>query len=103
MNLQVNGAVAAAGGRAEDLEQRFLISSVSWPQYVALREMFDDRPSIRMTYLEGTLEIMSPSNIHGQVGAFLADLLRAYAVEKRVKLYHRGLVTFRNEAQQRGA
>jgi hypothetical protein len=44
-------------------EQRLVLSSVSWATYVMLRDSLD-HTNVRMTYLEGVLEIMSPSKRH---------------------------------------
>jgi len=44
-------------------EQRLVVSGVPWETYVMLREGLD-HTNLRMTYLEGTLEIMSPSRRH---------------------------------------
>lgn len=47
-----------------DSEQRLILSGVSWQQYGTLRLTLDDFPGLRITYLEGTLEIMTPSPEH---------------------------------------
>jgi hypothetical protein len=39
-------------------EQRLILFGVSWQQYETLRLTLDNYPGLRMTYLEGTLEIM---------------------------------------------
>ena len=50
--------------RTVDDGVRFILHGVSWGRYVLIRELLDDQPGLRMTYLEGTLEIMSPSREH---------------------------------------
>src|SRR5262249_338750 len=44
-------------------EQRILLTNVPWSTYVVLRDGVDS-PGVRMTYLKGWLEIMSPSKDH---------------------------------------
>lgn len=56
-------AVASALG-AEDPEKRFITSGVDWSQYDRLLSTLNDRVRYRVTYLESTLEIMSPSRSH---------------------------------------
>ncbi|MEZ2239509.1 hypothetical protein [Microcoleus sp.] len=51
---------------AESLpEQRVVLEGVSWQQYELLLATFgDDFPALRLSYLEGMLEIMSTSPLH---------------------------------------
>ena len=47
------------------LEQRVLLHGVDWRQYEGLLEVLGDNfPTLRMSYLEGTLEIMTNSPKH---------------------------------------
>jgi Uma2 family endonuclease len=87
--------------RAPD-EQRMLIHGVDWKSYVILRELFD-RPGLRMTYLEGALELMSPSPEHELWKTNIARLIELYAHIKGIDLYGYGSTTFRKEAVERGA
>jgi Uma2 family endonuclease len=83
-------------------EQRIVIGSVRWKDYVILREALEI-PGLRMTYLEGALEIMSPSRAHEVTKTILARLVETYAFLLRLRLNGYGSTTFRNEAKQRGA
>ncbi|MFM9264487.1 Uma2 family endonuclease [Tychonema sp. BBK16] len=84
-------------------EQRVILYDVTWEQYVQLSEMFvDDFP--RMTYLEGTLEIiMTTSPEHERLKTIIARLIETFAVEKLINLNGYGSATFRREAVRRGA
>ncbi|HWO18968.1 MAG TPA: Uma2 family endonuclease [Kofleriaceae bacterium] len=84
------------------VEQRMVINGVSWKDYVILREALDT-PGLRMTYCEGTLELMSPSRGHEFDKTTIARLVEQYAVLRRVRLNGYGSTTFRREAKQRGA
>lgn len=84
-------------------EQRIVVDGVSWDQYVAIRELLDDHPGLRMTYLEGALEIMSPSPEHERAKTMIARLIEAYAMDKRLRLNGYGSTTFKKEARERGA
>jgi len=46
---------------ADDPEEKFLTTGVSWNQYEDLLTKLGDHSRYRVTYLEGVLEIMSPS------------------------------------------
>lgn len=80
-------------------ERRFLLTGVPWATYVALRDSVDES---RMTYLEGRLELMSPSPRHEDVKKLIARLLEIYAFERRLDLRGFGETTFRREAVERG-
>ena len=84
-------------------EQRVILYDVTWEQYVQLSDMFvDEFP--RMTYLEGTLEIiMTTSPEHERLKKIIARLIETYAVERLINLNGYGSATFRREAVRRGA
>jgi Uma2 family endonuclease len=83
-------------------EQRLILSGVTWEQYETLRATLDDFPGLRMTYLEGELEIMSPSIDHEGIKTTLARLLEIYALERDLPLNGYGSTTFRKRARERG-
>lgn len=87
--------------REEQGEHRFLIHDVPWSTYCAMRDLLD-RPGLRMTYLAGTLELMSPSETHEVQKKVLARLLELWALERGVRLYCYGSTTFRRELAERG-
>jgi Uma2 family endonuclease len=56
-----------------------------------------------MTYIEGVLELMSPSPEHELWKKNIARLVELFAHLKRIDLYGYGSATFRREARDRGA
>jgi Uma2 family endonuclease len=82
------------------LEQRMLFN-VSWRDYVTLRDLFDGT-GMRMTYLRGQLEIMSPSGDHERWKKNVARFVELFAHLKQVELYGYGSTTFKKEVEQRG-
>ncbi|MSP62307.1 MAG: Uma2 family endonuclease [Myxococcales bacterium] len=89
------------GARPED--ERVTIHGVSWQEYVAVREVLDHIPGLRMTYLYGSLEIMSPSYPHEEWKKRIAGLIEIYRLERDVDLTGAGSMTFKREARERGA
>lgn len=83
-------------------EQRFVLQGVPWWTYVALRDALEDHAGLKLTYLEGTLELMSPSMLHEDAKKIIARLLEAWATERKIDLRGFGSTTFRREARQRG-
>jgi Uma2 family endonuclease len=82
-------------------EQRILLSNVPWSTYVVLRDSLES-PGVRMTYLEGWLEIMSPSRAHEVGKKQIARLLELFCLERDIPLYGYGSTTFRKEEKERG-
>ena len=88
---------------AETGDQRVVVYGVTWDQYVTIRGALDDHPGLRMTFLEGALEIMSPSPEHERRKTLIARLIETFAIEKRISLNGYGSTTFRKQARERGA
>jgi Uma2 family endonuclease len=80
-----------------------LVHNLSWSAYLAMSEALGTAGShARLTYLEGTLEIMSPSRRHEKVKTTIARLVEIYAVESNIDLVGFGSTTYRREARERG-
>lgn len=90
-------AAAVAG-----VEQRLVVFGVRWKDYVILREALDT-PGLRMTYCEGTLELMRTSRTHELNKVSIARLVELYAFLRDLPLIGYGSTTFRHEAKERGA
>jgi Uma2 family endonuclease len=82
-------------------ERRILLTNVPWSTYVVLRDSLDSS-GVRMTYLKGSLEIMSPSRTHEVDKKQIARLLELFCLERDIPLYGYGSTTFRREEQERG-
>jgi len=82
-------------------DQFVVLHGVEWKTYCALRELFDS-PSVRMTYLKGALEIMSPSRRHEGYKKRIARLLELFALERDIAISGYGSTTFRKAMEERG-
>ena len=71
-------------------EQRVLLHGVSWQQYESLLDVLgDDFPTLRFSYLEGTLEIMTNSSEHEDLKKMIGMLVEAYLQETRTRFHAR--------------
>lgn len=86
----------------ELVDQRVFLSGVRWEDYERLLEVRGDDPGVRMTYLEGVLEIMSPSRSHERLKTRLARLLEAWSEEMDADLEGVGSWTIRQRLVERG-
>lgn len=84
-------------------EQRLLLEGVSWQQYeLLLATLGDDFPALRLSYLEGSVEIMTTSPLHEELKTTIGMLMEAYFQETRTRFHGIGSATFRKMATQRG-
>jgi Uma2 family endonuclease len=83
-------------------DHRVTLHDVTWEQYEALLEMRGDRAGVRMAYLQGELELMSPSRSHEGIKTLLARLLEAYAEERGLDLNGFGSWTLKSRPKERG-
>jgi len=87
----------------DDPEERFTTSSVSWQIYEALLAKLENNSHYRITYLDGVLEIVSPSARHEKLKKRLATLIEFYLIKKRIQHTPMGSTTIRNKLKKAGA
>lgn len=88
--------------QATDPEERFLSNGVSWEAYEILLASLGDSSAYRVAYLEGTLEIMSPSRSHELDKKNISRLLEAYFEETRTRFWGLGSTTLRRKERKAG-
>jgi Uma2 family endonuclease len=94
--------MVAAHEIEHERDQRVVLRGVSWATYVSLRDGDGSSSNVRMTYLAGTLEVMSPSESHEEIKELIGRLIEAWSEEHDIDLRGFGSSTFRNEAAERG-
>lgn len=88
---------------AEDFDQRVVLHGVSWKQYETILGIRGDAAGVRIAYLAGELELMSPSRGHERTKTLLARLLEAYAEERGIEFDGYGSLTMRSAPRECGA
>jgi Uma2 family endonuclease len=88
---------------ALDSEAKFISSDISWNNYEALLSKLEDNCHYRLTYLDGVLEIVSPSKRHESVKTRISFLVSFYLWKKQIKHFPLGSTTFKNEDKKAGA
>lgn len=84
------------------VDHRVLLRGVPWEQYEALVATRGENGGVRMTYLRGELEIMSPSREHETIKTLWGRLLEVFAEEHGVSLAGHGSWTLRSHPEERG-
>lgn len=80
-----------------------MIYNVPWSHYEAQLALRGDAPVPRMAYLEGALELISPSKDHERAKSYIGCLVEAYALERDIDLSPYGAWTLKNAPGQAGA
>ncbi len=75
----------------------------TWADYERLLELRGERSAPRITYLEGTLEIMSPSGTHESIKSTIGCLVEVWCLEHDVEFSTYGSWTLKNKRSKRGA
>jgi Uma2 family endonuclease len=83
-------------------DQLFTMNNVSWETYEAIGAAIGDAPGLHLTYLEGTLELMSPGTLHEWVKSTVGRLVEVFAEETGIDISSYGSATFRKKVKERG-
>lgn len=83
-------------------DQRVVMHGVSWSHYEALLALRGDAPVPRISYLDGTTELMTPSKDHERIKSYIGMLVEAYALARDIDLSPYGGWTLRQAPEQAG-
>jgi Uma2 family endonuclease len=95
--------VAALPAPSFEEDQHVVLRAMSWQDFEALLAIRGDRAGVRMYYLDGEIEIVSPTKIHEGRKTTLARLLEIWAMESDVALNGFGSWTLKQEIREAGA
>ena len=90
------------GEHVPTADQRVVTYGVPWEHYEALLALRGERPVPRMAYLEGTLELMSPSKDHERIKSYIGCLVEAYALVRGIDLSPYGSWTQKRALKKAG-
>lgn len=85
-----------------DIDQRVTFHGMSWKDYEIMLAIRGDRAGVRMAYLNGAIELMSPSLNHEGVKKTIGRLVEAYADERGLDINGYGSWTLKNALVERG-
>ena len=87
---------------ADHVDQRVRLHDINWPDFERFLAARGDQCGVRVTYLKGELELMTPSVDHESLKKRFARLLEAYAEAVGIELEGFGSWTVKSEPQERG-
>ena len=84
-------------------DQYVRLHGARWDDYERLVALRGERAVPRITFLRGTLEIMSPSQDHETIKSFLGHLLESWCVDRGIDFVPAGAWTVKNRDEERGS
>jgi Uma2 family endonuclease len=84
-----------------DLEQRLLMpGTYNWQEFEALEALLIESPGLRITYLDGLIELMTLGEPHEQIKSLIGMFLEAYFIAIEMEFIPVGSATRRGEAKK---
>jgi Uma2 family endonuclease len=80
-------------------KQLFLPLSMTWEQFEALDSLLEYTRSVRLSYLDGYVEIMTLSREHEIIKCLLAGMLMMFFIEKDISFMPTGSATLKSETK----
>ena len=80
-----------------------VLHDVTWTDYERLIEIRGDHSAPRISYLEGEVEIMSPSKDHEQIKSYIGRLLEAWCSHRGIEFSPFGSWTLKDQKTERAA
>jgi len=80
-----------------------VLHDVAWEDYERLLEIRGDHSAPRMSYLEGEVEIMSPSKDHEQIKSYIGHLLETWCIDRGIDVRPFGSWTLKEKKDERAA
>lgn len=84
-------------------DQRVILHGVPWSLYEQLLDLRGERAVPRLTYLEGTLEIMSPSSFHEKIKSRVGHLVEVFLLHHDLEFEALGSWTLKSAPKGSGA
>ena len=92
-------AIATVQSDEPDIDHFVFLHDISWNDYERLLRMRGDHSAPRISYLEGEVEIMSPSRTHEGIKSLIGCLVEAYCLERGIRFQPLGGVDLEGPTQ----
>ncbi|MBW4679753.1 MAG: Uma2 family endonuclease [Microcoleus vaginatus WJT46-NPBG5] len=81
-------------------EQRFLLPGYqSWEQFEAIEALMSDMPTLRLSYLDGWVELITNSSEHEIIKTNLCCLIETYLFNKEMSFIHQSRANVREKGK----
>lgn len=92
-----------AGEYVPTADHRVVLHAAPWSHYETQLALRGEAAGPRIAYLDGELELMSPSKDHERNKSYIGRLVEAYALERGIDLSPYGSWTLKSAPRQSGA
>jgi Uma2 family endonuclease len=79
------------------------VMRATWTDYEALDAMRGDHARPRITYLDGAVELMSPSNDHERIKSWIGHLVESFCIARRIVISPYGSWTLKSKLRDAAA
>ena len=86
-----------------DSDHIVVLHNVSWDDYERILEIRGEHSAPRISYLEGELEIMSPSQDHETIKSRIGALLETWCIDRGIEIDAVGSWTLKSKGKRGGA
>lgn len=100
--MAVPAATLLPAASHQQVDSIILLRDATWADYQRLLEIRGERPVPRLTYLEGVLELMTPSRTHEYIKSMIGRLVEAWCLETGQAITPYGSWTLENKEAERG-
>ncbi|WP_107667729.1 Uma2 family endonuclease [Cyanothece sp. BG0011] len=81
---------------------RLILTALKWQDYEQILEELGEHRSLRLSYSQGTLEIMTPLFIHENTKVLIGDLVKILLDELNLDYEAAGSTTFKSQTMDQG-
>ena len=78
-------------------------SDVTWDDYEEIVAELDERPEFRVSFDDGTIEIVSPSNKHERISRLVDRMVHVYGDTRKMQIEFFGSSTWKRKILAKGA
>ena len=96
--IQINNII----DNSKQREQIYIYSDITWDEYEKILETIGDVSWCKISYLDGVMTIMSPSENHELVKEHIGILLEVYCDEAEIDYYPLGSKTLKQKDKSSG-
>jgi Uma2 family endonuclease len=83
-------------------DSSLILQNISWEEYEEVLEIVGEASGLRITYDEGTLQIMTLSTEHESLSDLIQDLVRLLSIRLRIKILSFGSSTIKKQRADKG-
>ena len=102
MATHMTDAPVPLGDYVPNADERLVMHGMSWEGYETLLALRGESRLPRVAYLDGAIELMSPSQEHEDIEARIEALINAYCIDADITVFPRGGPTLRRQLEEAG-